>query len=80
MNRIMNMLCIGLTLFMLGGCASAKLNLELAIYKEDPFPCEPVTRQDIDDMLDTIKVIENEAGQVAMARISLAGDQFSIYW
>ncbi|MFC1825568.1 hypothetical protein ACFL9T_22890 [Thermodesulfobacteriota bacterium] len=45
---IYKILVSGIILSMFIGCASSKLSLELAIYKEDPFLIEIVTTEDID--------------------------------
>jgi hypothetical protein len=61
------------------GCASAKLELELAIYTEDPFFVDLVSVTDIDHVKTDLNDISTKIQVLVDSRILLAQDMYDIY-
>ena len=60
-------------------CASSKLQLELAVYNEDPFIFEIVTTEDIEGIEEKLQGLYKKIEDIAASRVELAKDMFNTY-
>lgn len=61
------------------GCASSKLELELAIYKDDPFQDELNTKADIDRSIEGLEELDPEVAAMADGRIEIARSMVQVF-
>jgi hypothetical protein len=61
------------------GCASTKLQVNLDLYKEDPYIETPLTETQITKMTDGLHSVESQAVILAKDRIELAEKLYSVY-
>lgn len=78
-RRLSRFFVLGMIGAMLFGCASAKLKLDLAIYKEDPLRVEIVTANDIGKAQENIKGLSGTIEGIARFRTDLAQGMFNVY-
>ena len=62
-----------------GGCASSKLELELSIYKSDPFSDELNTKADIDRSIEGLAKLDPEVAAMADGRIEIARSMAQVF-
>ncbi len=78
MKTYIKLLCVCF-LLVLVGCASTKLQLNLDLYKEDPFALAPLSESQIARIYQGLQSVEIESKKLADSRVELADNLFSTY-